>query len=366
MPKGQEMRVAVLPGDGIGQEILPEAVKALQAATPGLAVQVTAGEIGWTAVQRTGQALPEATRTLVEASDAILFGAVGGPEYDAWKTAKGQRSALLTLREELKLFANYRPVQLFPELENASTLKPEVIRGLDLLIVRELNGDIYFGAPRGVVAAEAGAREAVNTMRYTEAQIRQVAHAAFRAARSRRRKICSVDKANVLETMALWRAVVTEVGRDYPDVELTHLLVDAAAMSLVRHPTRFDVILTGNMFGDILSDEAAMLTGSLGMIPSASLGHGGKGLYEPIHGSAPDIAGRNIANPIAAILSAALMLRLGFGLEAEARRIEAGVRRALARGLRTADIAEPGTTPVGTSQMGDAIAAAIREQDSTA
>jgi 3-isopropylmalate dehydrogenase len=353
------MRIAVLPGDGIGQEIIPEAVKALQAATRGLPVELAAGEIGWSAVQRTGQALPEATLSLVKQSDAILFGAIGGPEYDAWKRASRERSALLALRQDLKLFANYRPVRLFPELENASTLKPEVIRGLDLLIIRELNGDIYFGTPRGLVSAEPGRREAVNTMRYTEPQIRQVAHAAFRAARRRRGKLCSVDKANVLETMALWREVVTEVGGDYPEVELSHLYVDAAAMSLLRHPTRFDVIVTGNMFGDILSDEAAMLTGSLGMLPSASLGDGGTGLYEPIHGSAPDIAGRNLANPIAAILSAAMMLRLSFDLEAQAQRIEAGVRRVLADGLRTGDIMEHGARCVGTREMGDAVAAAI-------
>jgi len=356
----RRIRVAVLPGDGIGRETVPQAVKALNAAAAGrLEVDLAEGEIGWSAVQSTGEALPRATIDLIDRSDAILFGAIGGPEYEAWKRTNPRGSPLLRLRQDMRLFANLRPITLFPELENASTLKPEVIRGLDLLIIRELNGDIYFGEPRGLVSREPGARESINTMRYTEGQIRQVAHAAFRAARGRRRRLCSVDKANVLETMVLWRDVVTEVGREYPDVELTHLFVDAAAMELVRHPTRFDVIVTGNMFGDILSDEAAMLTGSLGMLPSASIGTGSKGLFEPIHGSAPDIAGQDLANPIAAILSAALMFRHAFDMEEEARRIEAGVRRVLADGLRTGDIMEPGATRVGTRGMGDAVARAI-------
>lgn len=355
----RKVKIAVLPGDGIGQEIIPQAVKAVQAVSDRVSVEMEQTEIGWTAVQSTGEALPQRTLEVIGASDAILFGAIGGPEYEAWKRENPKGSPLLRLRKEMGLFANYRPITLFPELENASTLKPEVIRGLDLLIIRELNGDIYFGEPRGLVSREPGRRESINTMRYTEEQIRQVAHAGFKAARARRGKLCSIDKANVLETMGLWRDVVTEVGRDYPDVELSHLFVDAAAMSLVRHPTQFDVILTGNMFGDILSDEAAMLTGSLGMLPSASLGTDRKGLYEPIHGSAPDIAGQDIANPIAAILSAALMFRLGFDMEDEARRIEAGVRSVLAQGLRTGDIMEPGARRVGTCEMGDAVAAAI-------
>ncbi|WP_328805813.1 3-isopropylmalate dehydrogenase [Sabulicella rubraurantiaca] len=355
----RKLKIAVLPGDGIGQEIVPEAVKAVKAVTGHVPVEMEQGEIGWTAVERTGEALPQATLDLIEASDAILFGAIGGPEYEAWKRTNPRGSPLLRLRQDLKLFANYRPVTLFPELENASTLKPEVIRGLDLLIIRELNGDIYFGEPRGPVSNGVGQRESINTMRYTEAQIRQVAHAGFRAAQRRRGKLCSVDKANVLETMALWRDVVTEVSKEYPNVELTHLFIDAAAMSLVRHPTQFDVIVTGNMFGDILSDEAAMLTGSLGMLPSASIGAGSKGLYEPIHGSAPDIAGKGVANPLAAILSAALMLRFSFEMEEEARRIEDGVREVLAAGLRTGDIMEAGARRVGTREMGDAVAEAI-------
>ncbi|HEY4251618.1 MAG TPA: 3-isopropylmalate dehydrogenase [Roseomonas sp.] len=355
----RKVKIAVLPGDGIGQEIIPQAVKAVRAAGGALALEMGQGEIGWSAIEKTGEPLPQATLDLIDNSDAILFGAVGGPEYEAWKRSNPRGSPLLRLRQDMKLFANYRPITLFPELENASTLKPEVIRGLDLLIIRELNGDIYFGEPRGMVSDKPGERESINTMRYTEAQIRQVAHAGFKAAQKRRKKLCSVDKANVLETMGLWRDVMIEVGREYPDVELSHLFVDAAAMGLVRHPTEFDVIVTGNMFGDILSDEAAMLTGSLGMLPSASLGGDQKGLFEPIHGSAPDIAGKDIANPLAAILSAALMFRFSFDLEEEARRIEDGVRKVLAAGYRTGDIMEPGAKRVGTREMGDAVAEAI-------
>jgi 3-isopropylmalate dehydrogenase len=355
----RKIKIAVLPGDGIGQEIIPQAVKAVNAVSGRLAVEMGQGEIGWSSVVKSGEALPQATLDLIENSDAILFGAIGGPEYEAWKRANPRGSPLLRLRQDMKLFANYRPITLFPELENASTLKPEVIRGLDLLIIRELNGDIYFGEPRGMVSDKPGERESINTMRYTEPQIRQVAHAGFKAARRRRKKLCSVDKANVLETMGLWRDVMTEVGREYPDVELTHLFVDAAAMELVRRPTHFDVIVTGNMFGDILSDEAAMLTGSLGMLPSASIGIGSKGLFEPCHGSAPDIAGKGVANPLAAILSAALMFRYSFDLEEEAQRIEAGVRQVLSDGLRTGDIMEKGATRVGTEEMGEAVAKAI-------
>ncbi|MDB5414200.1 MAG: 3-isopropylmalate dehydrogenase [Rubritepida sp.] len=355
----RRIKLAVLPGDGIGQEIIPQAVKAVNAVSGRLAIEMAHGEIGWSSVVKTGEALPQATLDIIGNSDAILFGAIGGPEYEAWKRTNPRGSPLLQLRQDMKLFANYRPIKLFPELEDASTLKPEVIRGLDLLIIRELNGDIYFGEPRGLVSEVPGERESINTMRYTEAQIRQVAHAGFKAARRRRNRLCSVDKANVLETMGLWRDVMTEVGREYPDVELTHLFVDAAAMELVRRPTQFDVIVTGNMFGDILSDEAAMLTGSLGMLPSASIGIGSKGLFEPCHGSAPDIAGKDIANPIAAILSAALMFRYGFDLEEEAQRIEAGVRKVLSDGLRTGDIMEKGATRVGTQEMGEAVAQAI-------
>ena len=355
----RKIKIAVLPGDGIGQEIIPQAVKAVNAVKGQLSIELDQGEIGWSSVEKTGDALPQATLDLIEKSDAILFGAIGGPEYEAWKRKNPRGSPLLRLRQDMKLFANYRPITLFPELENASTLKPEVIRGLDLLIIRELNGDIYFGEPRGMVNEAAGARESINTMRYTEAQIRQVAHAGFKAAQRRKKKLCSVDKANVLETMGLWRDLMTEVGREYPDVELSHLFVDAAAMELLRRPTQFDVIVTGNMFGDILSDEAAMLTGSLGMLPSASIGANLKGLYEPIHGSAPDIAGKDIANPLAAILSAAMLLRYTYELEDEARRIEDGVRKVLAQGYRTGDIMEPGAKRLGTKEMGDAVAEAI-------
>jgi 3-isopropylmalate dehydrogenase len=356
------MRIAVLPGDGIGLEIVPQAVNVLKAAaTAGnFKIEFEEGLIGMSAVDATGSPLPDATKNLVDSTDAMLFGCVGGPRYDQWLRESGVRSGLLQLRLRLKLFANLRPVKVMPELISASTLRPEVIEGLDLLILRELNGDIYFGDPRGPVPNDRGERESINTMRYNETQIRQIAHVAFQTARKRRHKVCSVDKANVLETMRLWRDVVTEVGREYPDVELTHLYVDAAAMSLVRHPTRFDVIVTGNMFGDILSDEAAMLAGSLGLLPSASLNAEGKGLYEPIHGAAPDIAGKDIANPIATILSAAMMLRHSFDREADAQRIENAVRKVLADGLRTADILTEGCRQVGTREMGEAIAAAVR------
>jgi 3-isopropylmalate dehydrogenase len=355
------MRIAVLPGDGIGQEIVPQAVNVLKAAAEGhFKIEFEEGLIGMSAVDATGSPLPDATKKLVDSTDAMLFGCVGGPRYDQWLRESGVRSGLLQLRLRLKLFANLRPVKAIPELVSASTLRPEVIDGLDLLILRELNGDIYFGDPRGPVPNDRGERESINTMRYNETQIRAIAHVAFQTARKRRNKVCSVDKANVLETMRLWRDVVTEVGREYPDVELTHLYVDAAAMSLIRHPTSFDVIVTGNMFGDILSDEAAMLVGSLGLLPSASLNAEGKGLYEPIHGAAPDIAGKDIANPIATILSAAMMLRHSFNREADAQRIETAVRKVLADGLRTADIMTEGCKRVGTREMGAAIAAAVR------
>jgi 3-isopropylmalate dehydrogenase len=273
-------------------------------------------------------------------------------------------ASLLRLRKELDLFANFRPAILFPELEGASTLKPEVVRGLDLMILRELTGDVYFGEPRGITVSSSGERTGFNTMRYSEHEVERIAHAGFRAARRRRRKLCSVDKANVLETSQLWREVVTRVGREYPDVELTHLFVDAAAMQLMRAPLQFDVMVTGNIFGDILSDAAAMLTGSIGMLPSASLARDDKGLYEPVHGTAPDIAGRDIANPIASIMSAAMLLRHSFGREAEAARIERAVRRVLTLGLRTGDIMEPGCQRVGTQAMGDAVAAAVLDDKS--
>jgi 3-isopropylmalate dehydrogenase len=354
------MKIAVLPGDGVGHEIIPEAVKVLQATAKGhFELELEYGHIGMTGVHATGKPLPDETYALAKRADAILFGAIGGPEYEQWIRTNKVRSGLLQLRSNLGLNANLRPIKLFPELAGVSTLKPEVIEGLDLLILRELSSDIYFGEPRGPVQNASGERESINTMRYTESQIRAIGHVAFKTARQRKSKVCSVDKANVLETMQLWRDVMKEVGAEYPDVELTHLYVDAAAMMLIRAPTRFDVIVTGNMFGDILSDEAAMLVGSLGMLPSASLAPDGKGLYEPIHGSAPDIAGKDIVNPCAMILSAAMMLRHSFHRENDAQRIENAVRAVVGRGLRTADIMDADSRLVGTKEMGDAIAAAI-------
>jgi 3-isopropylmalate dehydrogenase len=354
------MKVALLPGDGIGQEIVPQAVKVLRALEgPGFRFEMDEAPIGGAGVDAAGDPLPPATQRLAERADAILFGAAGAPKYENLPRSKRPGSALLRLRKELGLFANFRPAKLFPELIGASTLKPEVVKGLDVLILRELNGDIYFGEPRGPVPTGEGEEVSVNTMRYSTSEIERIAQVAFKAARKRRRKLCSVDKANVLETMVLWRKTVTRIGAEYPDVELSHMYVDAAAMSLVRAPTSFDVIVTGNMFGDILSDAAAMLTGSIGMLPSAALGTGPKGLYEPIHGSAPDIAGKNIANPLATILSAAMMLRLSFDRGDMADRIEAAVRKVLRDGYRTADIAEPGTRTIGTAEMGDLVAGAL-------
>jgi len=354
------MKIAVLPGDGVGHEIIPEAVKVLQAVAKGrFALELEYGHIGMSGVQTSGKPLPDETDALAKRADAILFGAIGGPEYEQWIRTNKVRSGLLQLRSNLALNANLRPIKLFPELANVSTLKPQVIEGLDLLILRELSSDIYFGEPRGPVQNASGERESINTMRYTESQIRAIGHVAFKTARQRKSKVCSVDKANVLETMQLWRDVMTEVGAEYPDVELTHLYVDVAAMMLMRAPTRFDVIVTGNMFGDILSDEAAMLVGSLGMLPSASLAPDGKGLYEPIHGSAPDIAGKDIVNPCAMILSVAMMLRYSFNREQDAQRIEHAVQTVVGRGLRTADIMDTGSRLIGTKEMGDAIAAAV-------
>ncbi|MBL8377261.1 MAG: 3-isopropylmalate dehydrogenase [Burkholderiales bacterium] len=355
-----ELKVLVLPGDGIGPEVArPAAAVLVAAATRGHEFVLTEAPIGGAGIAAAGDPLPEATAHLAEQSDAILFGAAGIAGDTLLPAARRPGAGLLRLRKRLGLFANYRPAVLYPELIDASSLKPEIVRGLDLMILRELNGDAYFGEPRGVSVDAGGERIGVNTMRYSESEIRRIAHAGFRLARKRTRKLCSVDKANVLEVMKLWREVVTEVGREYPDVALTHLFVDAAAMHLLRRPTDFDVIVTGNMFGDILSDEAAMLTGSIGMLPSASLGEGRRGLYEPVHGSAPDIAGRDIANPLGAILSSAMLLRLSADDEAGATRIEAAVREVLARGLRTADIHTPGTTLVGTAAMGAAVLAAL-------
>jgi 3-isopropylmalate dehydrogenase len=354
------MRIAVLPGDGIGPEVVAEALKVLRALErSGLRIEATHAPVGGTAVDQCGDPLPAQTLALARASDAVLFGAVGGPRYDSAPRAQRPEQGLLRLRKELGLFANLRPARIFPGLGGASALKPEVIDGLDLLIIRELTGDIYFGRPRGIHTLPSGEREGFDTMRYTESEIRRIARVGFEAARGRGRKLCSVDKANVLETTQLWRDVVTEVAPEYPDVALTHMLVDNAAMQLVRAPRQFDVIVTGNMFGDILSDEASALTGSIGMLPSASLDEKHKGLYEPIHGSAPDIAGRGLANPLATILSAAMMLRYSLRQEAFAQRIERAVEAVLLKGLRTADLARAGETPIGTAAMGDAVVAAL-------
>jgi 3-isopropylmalate dehydrogenase len=356
------MRIAVLPGDGIGPEVTAEAVKVLRAACGNHApIEMTEALIGAAAVEKVGIPLPPDTLELARSAEAILFGSVGGPLDELADRSKRPGSALLKMRKDLALFANFRPAYLFDELAGASTLRPEIVKGLDIIILRELNGDIYFGEPRGIETDANGERVGINTMRYSEAEIRRVAHVGFRTARKRRRKLTSVDKANVLETMHLWREVVTDIGREYPDVELEHLFVDAAAMLLMRRPTSFDVIVTGNMFGDILSDAAAMLTGSIGMLPSASLGATRQGLYEPVHGSAPDIAGRNVANPLAAILSGAMMLRYSFDRSDLAERIEKSVKGALAEGFRTADIHEPGTKRVGTREMGDAVVAAMKQ-----
>ena len=353
------MKIAVLAGDGVGPEVIAEAVKVL-GSLDGVRLELEHAPVGGAAYDAAGDPIPEATLALARRADAVLFGAVGGPQYDALPREKRPEQALLRLRKELDLFANLRPASVFPELADASTLRPEVVSGLDILILRELTGDIYFGQPRGIRKLDGGAREGFDTMRYSEPEIRRIAHAGFKAALKRRKKVCSVDKANVLETSQLWREVVSAIGREYPGVELTHMYVDNAAMQLLKDPKQFDVIVTGNMFGDILSDEASMLTGSIGMLPSASLDEKGKGLYEPIHGSAPDIAGKNLANPLATILSAAMMLRYSLNQDASASRVEAAVRKVLAQGYRTGDIFRAGTRRVGTREMGDAVVAALR------
>lgn len=351
------MKIALLAGDGIGPEIVAQAERVLRfLMADGLKMELESGLLGGCAVDATGEPFPEATRKLVIEADAVLLGAVGGLKYDNLPREKRPEQGLLTIRKTLNLFANLRPVILYPELANASTLKPEIVAGLDILIVRELTGDIYFGQPRGIEQRD-GQRVGFNTMIYSESEIRRIAHIAFQAARRRQGKVCSVDKMNVLECTQLWRDIVTETAQAYPDVALTHMLVDNAAMQLVRDPKQFDVIVTGNMFGDILSDEASMLTGSIGMLPSASLNDQNKGLYEPIHGSAPDIAGKNIANPLATILSAAMMLRYSFNQEIAASRIEHAVKKVLKQGYRTADIFESGMKKVGTVEMGDAVLA---------
>jgi 3-isopropylmalate dehydrogenase len=353
------MKIALLPGDGIGPEILREAVRILDALRgEGMKIETEEAPVGGAAYDSAGDPLPQATLALARSADAVLFGAVGGPKYDTLPRDKRPEKAILGLRRECDFFANLRPATVFPELADASTLKPEVVSGLDIMIVRELTGDIYFGEPRGITG-EKGNRVGINTMHYTEAQIRRILHVGFRTARQRGKRLTSVDKMNVLEATQLWRDIAEEIAPEYPDVELSHILVDNCAMQLVRNPRQFDVLVTGNMFGDILSDEASMLTGSIGMLPSASLDANGKGLYEPIHGSAPDIAGKGVANPLAQILSMAMMFRYTFGLPDVAARIEGAVRKALASGLRTADIAAKGTKPCTTAEMGTAVLKAL-------
>lgn len=354
------MKIAVLPGDGIGPEIVRQAVKVLERLSrDGMNIELQQAPIGGAGYDAAQDPLPPKTLALAKTSDAVLLGAVGGPKYDALPRPLRPEQGLLRIRKELGLFANLRPTLVYEELANASTLKTDVVAGLDIMILRELTGDIYFGQPRGMRQTTGGEREGFDTMKYSESEIRRIARVGFDIARKRARRLCSVDKANVLDTSILWREVVIEVGKDFPDVALSHMYVDNAAMQLVRAPRQFDVILTGNMFGDILSDEASMLTGSIGMLPSASLDANNKGLYEPIHGSAPDIAGRDIANPLATILSTAMMMRYSFGEEVAAQRIESAVKRVLKQGFRTADIFEEGTKKIGTEEMGEAVVAAL-------
>ncbi|MCK9529798.1 MAG: 3-isopropylmalate dehydrogenase [Gammaproteobacteria bacterium] len=354
-------KIAVLPGDGIGPEIVAEAVKVLEALRDrfGLKVEMEHGHIGGAGYDAAGHPLPDATLALAKAADAVLLGAVGGPKWEALPIAVRPEKGLLGIRKGLELFANLRPAQVYPQLASASTLKPEVVAGLDIMIVRELTGGIYFGQPRGIRNNAQGEREGFNTLVYSENEIRRIAKAAFDIAMKRNRKVCSIDKANVLECTELWREIVTDVATGYPEVELSHMYVDNAAMQLVRNPKQFDVMLTDNMFGDILSDEASMLTGSIGMLPSASLDANGKGMYEPIHGSAPDIAGQGIANPIATILSVSMMLRYTLNEAALADRVDAAVSKVLDQGLRTVDIWTEGCKKVGTAEMGAAIVAAL-------
>jgi 3-isopropylmalate dehydrogenase len=349
------MKIAVMAGDGIGTEIMAQALRVLEVLrSDGLKIETESALVGGAAYDATGHPLPPATLALALSADAVLFGSVGGPQYDTLARELRPEKAILGLRKECDFFANLRPAVVLPELADASPLRPELVTGLDLMIIRELTGDIYFGEPRSI-SGEKGSRVGINTMHYTEAQITRIIHVGFKTAQQRRKKLCSVDKMNVLEAMQLWRDIAIEIAPQYPDVELTHILVDNAAMQLVRNPKQFDVMVAGNMFGDILSDEASMLTGSIGMLPSASLNAQGRGLYEPIHGSAPDIAGQNKANPLAQILSVAMMLRYTFKLEAPAARIEKAVRGALAAGWRTGDIAKTGDKICSTSQMGDAV-----------
>jgi len=355
------MKIAILPGDGIGTEIVREAQRVLAVLRrDGLPLETETAPIGGAGYDAAGHPLPEATLALAQAADAVLLGAVGGPQYDTLPRALRPEQGILGIRKALGLFANLRPALLYPELAAASSMKPEVVAGLDLMIIRELTGDIYFGQPRGRRTNAAGEAEGFDTMLYSESEIRRIAAVGFLTARKRGKKLCSVDKANVLDTSILWREVVTAMAAEYPDVALSHMYVDNAAMQLVRNPKQFDVIVTGNIFGDILSDEASMLAGSIGMLPSASLDANNKGLYEPIHGSAPDIAGQDKANPLATILSLAMMFRYTFARADVADRIERAVRAVLAAGLRTGDIAAPGERIVGTKAMGDAVVAALQ------
>jgi 3-isopropylmalate dehydrogenase len=356
------MKIAVLPGDGIGPEIIEQAVKVLNVLGEDFTMETA--PVGGAGYEASGHPLPEATLKLAKEADAILFGAVGDWKYDNLERQFRPEQAILGLRKHLSLFANLRPAICYKELTAASSLKPEIVAGLNILIVRELNGDIYFGSPKGIRTATdglfPGAREGFDTMRYSEPEVERIAHVAFQAAQKREKRVCSVDKANVLETSQLWKEVMTRIGKEYPDVELSHMYVDNAAMQLVKAPKAFDVVVTGNLFGDILSDEAAMLTGSIGMLPSASLDKDNKGLYEPSHGSAPDIAGKGVANPLATILSAAMMLRYSLGKPDQADRIEAAVQSVLAQGLRTPDIQTEGARLVGTKEMGEAVLKALK------
>jgi len=357
----QTINIAVLPGDGIGPEITAQAIRVLKRLSEQgmFGLNYEEAPVGGAGYRAAGHPLPPATLALAQKSQAILFGAVGDFSLDHLPRELRPEQAILGLRKALQLFANFRPAVIYPELAEASTLKPEIVSGLDIMIIRELTGDIYFGQPRGIRILENGEREGFDTMVYRESEIRRIGHVAFQAARKRAKRLCSVDKANVLETTQLWRDVMIEVSAEYPDVELTHMYVDNAAMQLLKNPKQFDVMVTGNMFGDILSDEASMLTGSIGMLPSASLDANNKGLYEPIHGSAPDIAGQNLANPLATILSAAMMLRYSFGLTQAADKIESAVRATLASGVATGDIYREGCRRVGTVEMGDAVLAAL-------
>lgn len=351
------MKIAILPGDGIGPEITKQAVDVLKALD--LGADLIEAPIGGAGYEKFGDPLPDSTLDLAVKSDAVLLGAVGDWKYDSLPRDKRPERGLLRIRKELNLFANLRPAILYPELVSASTLKPEIVSNLDIMIVRELTGDIYFGQPRGIQINEKGEREGINTMRYSESEIKRIAHIAFQIAMKRSKKLCSVDKANVLETTELWRQIMIDLSKEYPEVELKHMYIDNAAMQLIKNPKQFDVLVTGNIFGDILSDEASMLTGSIGMLPSASLDSKNKGMYEPSHGSAPDIAGKNIANPLATILSLAMMFRYTFSDEKNANKIESAVKNVLSHGFRTADIYSVGDKKVSCSEMGEAVIASL-------